>query len=531
MNVATAPLPLQLAVPARTTRLPTSALWLLSLLPGCMLVVLDLARHVVRPEVWTVRFFPAGVLVLLAAWAERTPTPFARRMASTFRQTWEAGVTLMLGTGLGLLLDAVPREFFFGLVSGWAMIAGLSLPAVMLAYLLWTETAHGTLAVNLTQPLARRWMVEKFSLVALMVTLAWLQQVAAWKLDSPEGRLLLAATLMPLSGTLLWWALTRNAVLTGLLAGFPSLLVMFGAVLEEDFGDWVQPVAVGVMAVIGVVSLALTPRLLRTWPLTDNTLGTDHPMVALRRLPIRWSAELLPQRLLFFFPFIGLFSVLVTPADENHATSLMLVILSVGAAALSPGIALTEGLRNGTLDLEYALRPRAAVFTRKVASAAMMVLFVSVIAPLALQELDVAVDGVPHRHEPLEWLGWALMMGFVFIVSTLLSSTQRHAGATLMLSVVGAFVLAVVQVGLTETVTVLTFNEFAGSRLHAAAFVNTSLILMALTWVREVKLQRAPKWVAGALALCLLQAIALGVGGTFVREAIDDAPARGVYSR
>ena len=54
------------------TRFPMLSLWLLTLIPGNAVVLLDLQHGVVRPTVWFARFVPALLVLAVSLFLIRT---------------------------------------------------------------------------------------------------------------------------------------------------------------------------------------------------------------------------------------------------------------------------------------------------------------------------------------------------------------------------------------------------------------------------------------------------------------------------
>lgn len=488
--------------------------WMLVLLPGNAVVVLDLLHGDVRFDVWVARFVPAMLVLAFVAWAELSRSAAATRMRVQLRLAMPGGVALMLLSGVALCHDEYANAGFLpDLVRAVASFSTLIVApaAVVLPWVV--ELRTRTWGQLLAQPGGRRALLEKFALGAGLVVISWLSAIAGTPRDFAEGVLL--GHVLAIAAALPLFLLVEN----GFLAVVLTLLLATLGFLAADFStDW-PVVSLAVRAVLAVSSLALLavlPRRLRRLPLVEAELGSAPGAQRWWKPSLLWRAELEPQLMLLALPALGALATIAFTLDGRDGAALPLFVCCATAALMSPGIVFSEARRLGTLEPLLAVLPRAVVFRRKLAAAGLFTFITCGVLPLITLFTTGTHQGGGAARLINESAGWLIMMGFLFAVGVVVAHFSSHAGLTLSLGAGAAVLLAGAQVALTEGSVVLLREEFLRGDLLAASFVGTSLVLLAMAWLNFSGQAKSTRVLSIGTATCLVQALALAVVGSYL---------------
>ncbi len=501
---------LAIARPVAPSRFPMAALWLLALVPGNAVVLLDLAHGVVRPAVWLARFVPALLVLALVGWSERATSPFAARLRKELRLTLFPGLLLLGASGVGLWSDLFPPGGgLAGLVHTMPWVLALVLPASSLLTPMTVEFERDTLSALWLSPRGARAFAEKYALGAGLVVLSWVQ-LSACTPGSPElwwfglGGHVLAVATVPA-----WFLLgKKEGTALGLVTLVPFVVASPAALLDVS--------VVPTLATYGVVMLALVPWALERGllaPAIGEQAAVPGATWASRGVPPLLAAELSGQRETLILVGVGVASFAgVRLVDGHEAAPMVLFFLSAIAAALSPSLAFAEAQRLGTLEALLVLRPRRAVFRLKVLTSLAVTLVACVLAPLLL--LNVA--GSTGRVDDV--LGWLVGIGFVWsvalAVSVHLSGAGTALGTAMGLAFFGALAQVALFVGVSLGLSWLLDRPLSSSHLLGATMVGTAGIAAFIGWRRFVHLPVAPARLAllgGGLSL--LYAAVMGAAG------------------
>lgn len=489
-------------------RFRSTWLWLLALLPGDLVVVMDLVHGAFRPGVWLARMAPALLVLWLVAWSSLNDSALAVRLRKELRLLLFPGLLLLLSSGGGLVVDVVPP---FGLFSGvmhavWTL--ALVLPAAALLNPMVREYERDTLAALLVTPRGTRAFAEKFALGALVVVLSWLQLSTSQPRFSELWNYGLAGHALAVVSVPTWFLLGKKEGSTlGLVILVPFLAAAPVALLGTARLVMVE------LIVYGGVVLALFPWALRRGLLAP---GLDEHMAVpggswARRLPPLNGAELVAQREAFILGGVGaLASLVICALEGTEEAKMVLFMVGVLVAALSPSLAFAEAQSQGTLEPLLVMRPRREVFRLKALSSLAVMMLACVLVPLLL----LLATGT--RGEVGDALAWCCAMGFVWslglAVSVHVSGAAGASSVALGLAFIGTLLLVAgfvtASLGLSA---VLDTGGSDGSFL-GAAFVVSTAIAVFVAWRRFVHLPAAPHRQAllGA-GVGLLHALVLGI--------------------
>ncbi len=499
--------------------------WMLVLLPGNVLVALDLARGVVRCDTWLLRFAPAMFILGFIAWAEFTRSPAATRLRTELRLAMPTALPMLLLSGASLCSDAYARDgAWVGFIRTAPALLLLFVPGAALIAPWSTELRARTWEHLLTQPRGRRVLFEKYVLSVSLVVNSAVQLTALLERDADLFTYALLGHFFAVASTLPLFLVVRHGFMSVMLTG-----VLGAAVLASGDLAYNWPVAGSVaMALVfatTVVLLVLTPRGLRRLPLVEAELGSTPPAAKWLTLSWPWRAELEPQRLLLALPFVGVLAMLGFTFDGKDGAALPLFVCCATVALMSPGIVFSEARRLGTLDPLLAVLPRRVVFQRKLLASGLFTFATCVALPtvaVALTHGGTSLvtdsDSPPPRLVAVltDGSAWLVMMGFLFAVGLVVAHFTTHAALTLSLGAGVALVLAGAQTALAEGSVFLLRDEFLDGQLLAASFVGTSLVLVAMAWLHFSGRIRSSRVLTVGVATCLVQALALAVVGSFL---------------
>jgi hypothetical protein len=490
-----------------TPRFRMSWLWLLTLLPGDVVVVMDLVHGAFRPGVWLARFSPALLVLALVAWSSLTNSPLAVRLRTELRLALFPALLLLVSSGSGLVLDVVP---FDGLLAGlmhavWAL--ALVLPAAMLLTPMVREYERETLAALLVTPRGARAFGEKFALGAGLVVLSWLQLSPSQPRFSELWYFELAGHVLALATVPTWFLFGKKEGATlGLVVLVPFFAVMPVAWFE-------RPTLVTIALVVyGLGMLALFPRALRRGLLAP---GIDERLAvagvwAPRTLSPLLAAELSAQREALILASVGVFGFFgVLLCDGREGAPMVLFMLSVLTAALSPSLAFAEAQRLGTLEPLLVLRPRREVFRLKVLTSLGLTLVASVVLPLLIL---LATRGEGRASDAA---GWLVAIGFVWSLG-LVSSVHSPGAAISFSASLGIAFASAVGLGLAFALTSLGVGTLLGSHAGGvsflgATFVASMAIAVFLAWRRFVQLpEPSPRAALLGAGVALFHAVVMG---------------------
>lgn len=497
-------------------RFPLQALWLLTLIPGNVVVLLDLQHGVVRPAVWLARFVPALVVLAVVLWAHVRTTRAALRARTELRHLLAPGLLLSVSSGAALCVDVVPAGGpVHALVRLMPWVLAVVLPAAAVLMPMSLEHERGTLSSLLLTPLGARAFAEKFALAAGLVVLSWLVLSVGEQRGTELWWFALAGHALALATVPTWFFLTQDDETSlGFIVLVPFFIVMPAGVF------W--PAAVLPMAALyGVVTLALLPAALRRGVAAGAPawLRMDTPGLGrLERLakPVL-QAELRGQRDsivlggMAVLCFVVLRLVASDDAVAAAVTPMALFVLAGVAAVLSPALAFTEARRLGTLDAQLAVQPRRRVFLHRALVSAATTVVVSGLVPGAIVGLTsgLSVDAV---------LGWSLAMtvlwsaGLVVAVHLGSVGTALVTGLGLAFSAVAAHVTLLL-LALWGAMTVLDTVELPpGGPFISAALVVVAATALVVAWRRfNVADRLEPRVLFSASAVSLGHAALLGV--------------------
>ena len=495
------------------SRFPMLSLWLVTLLPGNALVLLDVQRGVVRPGVWLARFLPALVVLAVVLWALVRSTPFALRLRRELRLALAPGLLLSLFSGAALSLDGLGEGPMFGVVSTMPWVLGFVLPSAMLLMPMSVEREQGTLLPLLTSPLGGRAFAEKFALGSVLVVLSWLQ-LAGVQRETQMWWFALAGHVLALATVPTWFFLTQDDETT---VGFIVLVPFFGAApLALLLPAAVLPAA----ALYGVVMLGLLPAALRRGVATGAPAWLRRDVPGISWLE-RWArpvlrAELRGQRdtivlggvaVLIF----GVFQVLeLGEIGDTEAGPISLFIFSGVGALLSPLLSFSEAQRLGTLDAMLTVQPRQRVFTRRALGSAVTTVVVSMLGPAVVCAATsrLSVSGV---------VAWVLAMSVLWSVGLAVSVHFASVGTALATGVGVAFALVMTHVALMVaavwgTASLLDAAPFPQpGPFLAAVLVIIAGVALGVAWRRFMTADRLePRVLVSATAVSLAHAAVLG---------------------
>ncbi len=485
--------------------------WLLTLLPGNALVLLDLARGVVRPGVWLARSLPALVVLALVLWAQTRTTAFTLRLRKELRLALLPGVLLGLSSGAALCLDAIGEGPIYGMVWTLPWVLGLVLPLAMLLMPLSFEREHGTLLPLLTSPLGGRAFAEKFALGAVLVVLSWLQLSVGVHRGTEMWWFALGGHVLALATVPTWFFLTQD---DGTSLGFIMLVPFFGATpIALLFPAAVIPAE----ALYGLLMLALLPTALR------RGAATGAPAWLRRDVPGSswlegWAgpvlrAELRGQRDTIMLGFVAVLAFVVIElmdAGETGAGPLALFASCGVGAMLSPMLSFSEARRLGTLDAMLIVQPRRQVFLRRALVSALTTIVVSLMVPglLLAATSEASVGGA---------VAWVIAMTVLWSVGLAVSVHFASVWTALATGVLVAWGLVVAHLALLfatlwGAAMMLGAEQFPQLEpFLAAAMVIIAGVALGVAWRRFMSADRMePRVLASATAVSLAHAAVLG---------------------
>lgn len=498
--------------------------WMLVLLPGNVLVALDLARGVVRFDTWLLRFAPAMFILGFIAWAEFTRSPAATRLRTELRLAMPTALPMLLLSGASLCSDAYARDGAWGgFIRTAPALLLLFVPGAALIAPWSTELRARTWEHLLTQPRGRRVLFEKYVLSVSLVVNSAVQLTALLERDADLFTCALLGHFFAAASTLPLFLVVRHGFMSVMLTGVLGAAVLASGDLAYNWpvAGWVS---MALVFATTVVLLVLTPRGLRRLPLVEAELGSTPPAAKWLTLSWPWRAELEPQRLLLALPFVGVLAMLGATFDGQEGAALPLIVCCATVALMSPGIVFSEARRLGTLDPLLAVLPRRVVFQRKLVASGLFTFATCVALPAVAMAVmppstSLVTDGNPP---PLlvtalaEGMVCLVAMGFLFSVGLVVANFTTHAAVTLSMGAGAALVLAVAQTALAVGSVFLLRDEFLDGPLLAASFVGTSLVLVAMAWLHFSGRIRSSRVLTVGVATCLVQALALAVVGSFL---------------
>jgi hypothetical protein len=505
------------------TRFPMFALWLLTLLPGNAVVVLDLAHGVVRPAVWAVRFAPALLVLTLVLWAQVRSSPLALRLRHELRLALGPGLLLFVTSGAALCLDAVPDGVVHELLRTMPWVLALVVPSAMVSMPMIAERERGTLHSLLISPLGARAFAEKFAVAAGLVLLSWVQLSAGGQRGTEVWWFALGGHLLALATVPTWFFLTQDDETSlGFVVLAPFVAVAPASLLVE----WAM-IPVGFLYV--AVMLALLPFALR------RGLAAGAPAWLRRSAPglsflERWASPVLAAELRGQRDAVALsgaavlaFTVISLMGDAEAAT--MALFFFCGAATvLSPSLAFTEAQRLGTLEAQLIAQPRRQVFVRRAAASAFTTALAAVLVPLAVL---VATRGFSLNGAA----AWALSIGVLWTIG-LAAAVHFGSVGTALASGIGAAAGLLFAHGGLFVLSFLGTMSALEDRLDrvfpaAGLFLSASLVVLAVAALlvaarRFLRSDRfEPRVLFSAAAVSLTHAAVLGaasvVAAGFIR--------------
>lgn len=480
--------------------------WMLLLLPGNVLVALDVARGVIRFDIWLLRFMPALLVLAVTAWAAFTHTPAATRLRKELRLALPVGLPMLLVSSVALCADTYDAAAYRTSVVNGLWVIGQAFLSPVVVVVPWVlELRSQTWTQMLAQPLGRRALLEKFTLSAGLVVVSAL--TASVGDTSIDRHFLPMAHVLALSAALPLFLLLRNGFLA--ISSTFVLLVVQRVGVKDLAAKWpVGSVGLQVVLITFVIALLLVlPRQLRRLPLVEADYSSTARAGGWLRFALPWRAELEPLRLLLVLPALGLLGLLGFTFDGGDGAALPLFVCCATVALLSPGIVFSEARRLGTLDPLLAVLPRRVVFQRKLVASGLFTLVTCVVLPTVAMRLT-------RTGHWADLVAWLVGMGFLFAVGLVVAHFTKHAALTLSVGGGVAAVLAGAQTALAEGSVVLLRGEFLQGHLLAASFVGTSLVLMAMAWLNFSGRITSSRVLAFGGATCLAQALALAVVGS-----------------
>lgn len=496
-------------------RFPLQALWLLTLIPGNVVVLLDLQRGVVRPAVWLARFVPALLVLAVVLWAHARTTRAALRVRTELRHLLASGLLLSVSSGAALCVDVVPAGGpVHALVRLMPWVLAVVLPAAAVLMPMSLERERGTLTSLLLTPLGARTFAEKFGLAAGLVVLSWLVLSVGEQRGTELWWFALAGHVLALATVPTWFFLTQDDETSlGFIVLVPFFIVMPAGVFWPAA---VLPVA----ALYAVVMLALLPAALRrgvaagapAW-LRKDTPGFGW-LERLARPVLR--AELHGQRDCIILGGVAVLSFVVLGLMAHHdpeaaeVATLALFVLCGVAAVLSPALAFTEARRLGTLDAQLAVQPRRRVFIHRALVSAATTVVVSGLVPAAglAATSGMSINAV---------LGWSLAMVVLWSVGLVVAVHLASVGTALVTGLGVAFSAVVAHVALLllalwGAMTVLDTEQLPpGGPFISAALVVVAVSALVVAWRRfNVADRLEPRVAFSASAVSLGHAAVLG---------------------
>ena len=494
---------------AAAPRFQPAWLWLLALVPGNALIAIDLARDVVRPATWAVRFVPALLVLAFVAWVHAAKRPLAVRLRKELRLVMLPALMLLVCSGEGLLVDAVPMTSpLTGLLRDGAWLTLLILPAATLTLPLSTEWERGTLGALVMSPGGARALGEKYAVGAALVVLSYFQFTLHHVDDRESWWFVTGAHVLALATVPTWFFLARKEATTlGLVSLVPFFVVMPVAFFLERF-----EVTVAVVSVYAVVTLAALPWAVRRGALAlplDEALARGGASKRFAFFPQPLAAELGAQRETMILAAVGWAGFVGTWLLGGHDEAPMVLgLLSALAAVLSPALAFAEADRLGTLEPLLVSRTRAEVFRLKAVTSLGVTMLFSIVVPLA------AMAVTSSKWEPMPWL---IGVSFVWCLG-LVASVQARGAALGMtfgggLAASAALTQFAVFVAVWLTAGSLGVGDHPSSgAFMAAAFISTAAIAVLVAWRKFVRLSSGRDTALG-LAAAAFQCTVLAVAG------------------
>lgn len=499
-------------------RFPLHSLWLLLLIPGNVLVALDLAHAVVRPGVWLVRFAPVLLVLAVVAFAHAAASRLAIRLRKELRLALPMALLALTSSGAVLCVDALPEGGLREVLRTLPQVLALVLPVALVLMPMSAERERGTLQELLTLPGGGRAFAEKFALAALLVVVSWLELSTVAERGSDLWWFALGGHVLALATAPAWFF---SAPDEGTALGFVVLLPFFLAGIPALV--W-APAALPVVALYAVLMLAWLPHAIRQGaaappPLWMRVSSSALPWVERLASPL-WRAELRGQRdALSLNAFAALAYVTIQLANDasRAEASMVLIAFCAVAALLSPVLAFTEARRVGTLDTELSMRPRAEVFLRRAKGSLLCTGLASVVMPWVLMAPETFSDAWHMA------LLLTLMMSLAWTVGLAVAVHLRGVGTALAAGLGLGVAMLVSHEGLlvlTSWGTQRALNLEAWPNL--APFLLASLVVngamaAAVAARRFLKADRLePRVILGAVALSLTHAAVLGAAGVAI---------------
>lgn len=499
---------LNVATPVRTPKL-YPAMWLITLLPVNILVLLDLRGEVIRPHIWAARLIPSLLALAPVAWATYSKTPRVLRIRKELRLLAPTVLLLLGASGLHLVGDAPMPLWLRAAIRLCAVLLTVSTVGAV-AVVGWSEEARlGTLNAWVMSPRTAPMGLEKLALAAYFVVVSYLNVAggahSAFGEEYPE----LIAHLLAVTVGPAWFFLFRSTAYAALMAMVPFVLMGVSSVLHLD---WAVQAAEWLMGAYALTMLATTVTRFKnvTAPPPEWTTRTLHARHTLWRLPPPLRVE---QHLLYVATILPMMMPVVTCLlilTQGHADGLFvgLALAGGGFAFLAPPLTLTEAKQQ--LDQELVLHPRWVLFRRKLLSSLTVTAVGGIAVPLVLGL------GTANHISTQAVAGFVVVTLMCWAFSVALSTAT--SGGVLVLAGVGVmFILVPLQIG----------SELGGASLIAtngqhlvdlkapqilASLAVTIPAALAFAWRRFVHL--APRPVRDALVLtaaCATYAFLLGL--------------------